>query len=862
MTLWRKLKYLLPSVRRVEERDMLEELEALAAIAEIKELGNRTRAAEEVRSVWGWPRIEEFYRDAQYAFRMMRANPGFATTVVLSLALGIGANTAIFSLIDALMLRWLPVRNPQELVLVKTRSKGDVSFRENFSYPIVRALAEQKDIFAGVAGFSGTGFLVGPPGSVNSVNGAWVTGEYYETLGLNPLTGRLLGRADDEPGAPDVAVITDGYWERQFSRNPGIIGQTIPVNGIPVTIVGVSPAGFTGANVGQIADITMPIANITQVNPTMAVLLNPGNFWLRALARPRDGVSARLAESRLQGVWPEIAARLLPPNFPSRLRKAFLETELQLAPGGTGHTFLREMFKKPLLVLMAAVGLVLLIACANVANLLLARASARQREIAIRLAIGAGRGRIVRQLLTESTLLAILGAVLGVGLAWATTRWLVDSFSAAWGKVTFDLTPNVHVLGFTALLAIGTGIFFGLAPALRATAVVGSRKSRLSSVLMTTQVALSLVLLIGAGLFVRTLQNLRNVDVGFNKEGVLLVSLDGRREGYQGASLAAFYDRLLARIGQLPGVLSASLSQGTPLGNGTWTERVARDGDLLPENENAIFLPVTPRFFETLQTPLLQGRDFNDHDTGTFKVAIVSEAFAQRYFPNENPVGQFLLASVTKPPSRLEIVGVVRNIATEGIRLNPYPTVYVSYRQREPQNANIELRAAGSLSQVAQAVRTELRAKLPSTAVEVHGLTEQVEASLIQERMMAMLGSGFGALALVLACVGLYGLLAYSVARRTKEMGIRMALGARPLVVEAMVVRDAVRLVLIGIALGLPTAWAASRLIASMLFHLKPTDPATLAGAALVLLAAALTAAYLPARRASRVNPMTALRHD
>jgi putative ABC transport system permease protein len=371
MTLWRKLKYLLPSVRRVEERDMLEELEALAAIAEIKELGNRTRAAEEARSVWGWPRIEEFYRDAQYAFRMMRANPGFATTVVLSLALGIGANTAIFSLIDALMLRWLPVRNPQELVLVKTRSKGDVSFRENFSYPIVRALAEQKDIFAGVAGFSGTGFLVGPPGSVNSVNGAWVTGEYYETLGLNPLTGRLLGRADDEPGAPDVAVITDGYWERQFSRNPGIIGQTIPVNGIPVTIVGVSPAGFTGANVGQIADITMPIANITQVNPTMAVLLNPGNFWLRALARPRDGVSARLAESRLQGVWPEIAARLLPPNFPSRLRKAFLETELQLAPGGTGHTFLREMFKKPLLVLMAAVGLVLLIACANVANLLL-----------------------------------------------------------------------------------------------------------------------------------------------------------------------------------------------------------------------------------------------------------------------------------------------------------------------------------------------------------------------------------------------------------------------------------------------------------------------------------------------------------
>uniref|UniRef100_Q01N82 Permease n=1 Tax=Solibacter usitatus (strain Ellin6076) TaxID=234267 RepID=Q01N82_SOLUE len=871
---WIKLKSLLPWYRRARERDMEEELKSLFAIADPGELGNVTRAAEEARAVWSWIWLEELYRDAQYAWRTLRHNPGFTATAVLSLALGIGANTAIFGLIDALMLRSLPVRDPQELVQLKMRSpRGGAMAGETFSYAIVNALAERKDIFQSVGGSNSTSFDVGPRGSMERVSGDWVTGDYYEALGLNAARGRLLGREDDRPGAPLAAVISYGYWERQFGSDPEVTGKTVTVDGVPVTIAGVSPRGFAGANVGAGADIAMAAAALPRLKPSAAGLLNPGNFWLRILARPQRGVSISQAKAHLAVVWPQISERVISTAWPAAQRKEMAESTFDLDAGGTGYSYLRQLFRRPLMVLMAVSGLVLLIACANVASLLLARAAARQREISIRLAIGAGRGRVIRQLLTESTLLSSLGAGLGICLAWLTSRSLVDTLRSGPYPVVFDLTPNWHVLGFASAVAMANGVVFGLAPAFHTTAMrrpgavrgdgrVTQQGSRLLSSLVSAQVALSLLLLVGAGLFMRTLQNLVSADPGFRREGVLLVDLDGRHEGYRDAALTAFYGDLLARVRRLPGVTAASISSHTPLNGSTWSEAVALKGQPIPARDNAILIAAGPNFFATMQTPLIAGREFDARDQGSFRVAIVNQTFAARFFPGRNPIGEYLSATVSRPASDLQIVGVVKDASTGSLRGISRPTVYVSYFERPVREGSLEIRAAGPLSQAAAAIRKELQPSFPNTPIEVRALNEQVERTLVQERLMARLAGGFGALGLVLACVGLYGLLAYSVARRTKEIGIRMALGAARSGVVWMVGRRALGLVGMGIAVGLPAAWLMSRSVQSMLFGLKATDPEVVAGAVMLLGAAGVAAAYFPATRAARVDPMTALREE
>jgi putative ABC transport system permease protein len=831
------------------------------------EFGSLEKHKEESRASFGLRLLDESLGDARYALRTFARNRAFTATAIVTLALGIGANTAIFSLLDALMLRWLPVPNPQALVQLRFKSDTANSASGSFSYAAIRALDDQRQIFSGVAGFSSFDSRIGTPGSSARVPVAVVTGSYYETLGLNPVVGRLLSRDDDRPGGPLVAVASYGYWERQFARSPMLPGQTVLMNGIPATIVGVSPRGFVGANVGQIADLTIPVAAFPLVMPEMAGSLGPGNYWLRVLARPQPALSTTEAQAQIATRWPRIAEAVVSPHWPADRKKATVDAVVELVPGGTGWTYLRNMYVRPLQVLMTVVAVVLLIACANVASLLLARASARQKEIAVRLAIGAGRGRIVRQLLVESALLSFAAAACAVGVASMTGRFLLDRLSTGPASVELDLTPNWHVLVFTAGVAIATAILFGLAPALQATGFGPSSalkeeargtasRSRLLPWLVTAQVALSLVLLVGAGLFVRTLQNLRSFDPGFTREGVLLVDLDGK-----GSKMST---ELLHEIRRVPGVVSASMSTHTPLSGSTWSEPAVPAGQPLPQRDNAVFVGAGPGFFATMRIPLLSGREFRDEDSATSAgVAMVNERFAKQHFPNQNPVGQHLTARLSGAPRDVEIVGVVKNTNTRSLRAAPPSTVYVPYvQQSNHSSATLEIRAAGTLSDVAQGVRQTLQSKFPDAPVDVRPFSAQVAATIVQERMMATLASGFGLLALALASVGIYGLLAYGVARRTKEIGIHMALGAQRRRVIALVLRGARQSLLIGLAIGLPAAMGASRWVESMLFGLKPTDPVAIVAAVVLLATVAHVAAYVPALRASRVDPLVALRHE
>jgi predicted permease len=836
------------------------------------ELGGVEQAKERVRSDRHGAGLDEAGRDVRYALRMFARNPGFTFVVLLTLALGVGANTAIFSLIDALMLRSLPVSKPAELVQLNLRARNDAFFGgESLSYAMIRALDAQQSVFSGVAGFSGLNVNVGDAGSVRQVHGALVTGSYYQTLGLAPVAGRLLNSGDDEPGAPLSAVISYGYWEREYARSASAVGQTIRGNGLPITIVGVSPRGFVGADAASVADITMTVATLPRLNPNAAPLLGKGTFFLRALARPAPGLSASAAAARLNVIWPGLSADVISPKWDAARRKEMAESLFVFEPGATGWSGLRAVYKQPLYVLMAVAGVVLLIACANVASLFLARASSRQREIAVRLAIGAGRRRIVRQLVTEGLLLSFAGAVLGVGVAAVAGRFLVDLISTGPFRVEFDLTPNWHVLAFSAALAIATGVVFGLAPAfsagrtapraalaavLKNDARSGAGRSRLLSSLVVMQVALSLVLVAGAGLFARTLRNLERVDPGFSGDNVLIVGGDLR----SGGLAQKFFDD----VRRVPGVEMATFATHTPLDGSAWTEPIVPAAQPVPRDDNARVIAAGPEFFDALTIKIRRGRSFTDRDArGNVPVAIVSQRYADREFPHRDPIGQLLKGTLMGKAATMEIVGVAADVQFGGLRSLPPATVYMPFAQFEGDLApSLIVRARGNVSEVRERIRTALQPLVPEAPLQVVVLSGQVSATIVQDRMMATLAGGFGALALILCSVGLYGLLAYSVARRSREIGIRMALGARASGVVGMVIGNGTRLVAMGFALGLPAAWLASKSVATMLFGLKPGDPLVLGGAMVLLFAAALVACYLPARRAARVDPLTALRQD
>jgi putative ABC transport system permease protein len=686
---------------------------------------------------------------------------------------------------------------------------------------------------------------------------------------------------DDRPGAPPAAVITDAYWSRKFARRPDVIGRTLLIEGVPVSIVGITPAGFSGAIVGDAADITLAIGVVSQVQPEQGWKISPGGRWLKVLARAREGLSHDALAAGLAVRWSHYLRSTVSPNLPADARSRALNSTLATRPGASGSSPLRNEFRSPLLVLMAAVGFVLLVACVNVANLLLARAASRDREFTLRSALGASRGRLARQLLTESALLAALGAILGVVMASWGTSVLIQLMSTgstgpdAVNAIALDVGPNWRVLTFATLAAVVTTLLFGMAPAWRVTfttpaAAMNAASPRLvrpggrvARLLVAAQVAISLPLLIGAGLFTRTLDHLRTLDRGFRHEDVLLIDLDARRTGKDEPALRAFYQQTLAFVEQLPSVKAASLSAVTPLMGGGIIMPIAVNGQPVRGDTDGEmhFNVIAPRYFEVLGTPIVLGRDFtNRDDAAAPSVAILNEAFVRQYMKDVVPLGQRV--SVVGSPHQMQVVGVVKDAVYENLRQSPPPTVYAAYLQSGVDTATLEIHAPGSLSQVTAAIRSEVQPKLAGKSLRVRTLTSQLESGLVRERLMTTLASVFGVLALSLAAVGLYGVQAFSVGRRTGEIGVRIALGARQSQVLREILYEAAQMVALGLAIGLPISWMASRLVSSMLFGVTAHDPITSVVSIAALAGAAFVAAFLPARRAAHVDPVVALRAE
>ena len=838
--------------------------------------GNATLVGEDVRQTWGWTALERLIQDLRYAVRMLRKSPVFSAVAILSLALGIGANSAIFTLIDAVMLRMLPVVAPERLVQIDpyfdTRKGG-------FSYPLYEQLRDHNHAFSGMLTVSKTPLrLTDEP--EGEAKGRYVSGNFFEVLGVRPLLGRAIIPEDDrisEGGGNPVIVISYSLWQRRFGGDPAALGKTLPVEGKPFTIVGVLPPKFFGLQIGEMLDFVIPIANETKIRPK-SWLADEFAGWLSVVGRLQPGVSPASARADLAVIFRQVNQAEAAQIGDAHNREIFLSRRIELTPASSGLSALRDRFSRPLLILMAVVGLVLLIACANVANLLLDRASSRRREMAVRLALGAGRRRLVRQLLTESLLLSTLGSLLALLLALWGSRFLVTMMANGRAPLHLDLHPDVRVLGFTAAICILTSILFGVAPAFRSTRVdagpalkEGARSATPSrawfgKALVMAQVALSLVVLMAAGLFLGTLRNLRTMDAGFERGGILLVSVDPGSAGLHGARLSAFYQALLLRLDALPGVRASSLSLITPIvGGGVDLNAHVEGYTPQPHEDNDVYVNrVSPGYFATFGTPLLAGRDFDWRDSADSPpVVIINETMARYYFHNANPLGHRVALGRGKPA---EIAGVVADARYMSLREPVHRTVYVDAFQNLPamdDSLRLEVRTAADPLQLLAAVRAEVRNL--GGAIPVKGETtfeRQIDESLIQERLMATLSGFFGALALLLAAIGLYGVLAYAVGRRTSEIGIRMALGADRRNVLWMVMRETVGLVIGGIVVGLPLTLAATRVLEKFLYGLTPADPLTMALAILTMLAAAAAAGYLPARRATRVDPMVALRYE
>jgi predicted permease len=818
-----------------------------------KTLGNTALILENTRATWGWTSLETFLQDLDYALRRLRKNCVFTATAVLSLAIGIGMNTSIFSLLDEVLLRTLPVNAPGDLVLMAEKSGARQNF--SFSTPQFRALAESETL-EGLAAFRPWRFKTATHGEAHFINGQLVSGNWFSIIGMSPFLGRALTEQDDRrPGGSPVAVLHYQYWKREFGADPNVIGHSIELQGHLLTIVGVTPPKFQGLEPGKEVDITVPLALQPLLMPGTPLLLSPDALWLRLIGRHKPGVSISQVQANLVGHW-------------AHLHPGVEDSRIEILPGGQGLYDLRHQFSLPLRLLMGAGALVLLVACANLASLLLARATSRRQEIALRLSLGASRGRLLRQLLTESMLLSIIGGIFGLAFALWGGPLLVALMSRGHAPIVLDLAIHTRTLVFTAAVTLATGVLFGIVPALRSTSsdslhgsrLVTGRPSRWTAALIISQVSLCMVVLACAGLLLGSLRRLRQVDAGFRPDHVLLMSIRPALSGYGGSRAAELYQDLYQRFSALPGVRSVTLSMDTPLGGVSYTAGASRP---VPSNPIQVSVnSVGPGFFETMGIPVRTGRDVSSRDNDrTAQVAVISQSVASHLFPGSNPLGE----RITIGGSSMEIVGVAKDTRYQSLRMPAQPMVYRPYLQMPDswEELFFGIRTVGDPEDILPAVRRELRETAPNVPVfSLSTLDQQVDATLVQERMVSTLSACFGMFALLLAAIGLYGRLDYAVVERTREIGIRLALGAQRPSVFWTILRDVLWLVVGGVAIGLPLAIASTRAIQSLLFGLQPFDPLTLTAVAITIVAAAAMAGFIPAHRASRVDPLEALRHE
>jgi len=810
-------------------------------------------------------------QDIVFGMRLLARNFGVTATVVLSLALGIGANAAIFSVVDAVLFRMLPVRNAEELVLLEDGS---------FSYPVFLHFRDHNQAFSGLLASAGVIRLsVEVNGQSELAEGQFVSGNYYSVLGTTAIVGRTLTEEDDVPGGHAVAVISHAYWNRRFGLDYSVIGKPISLNGIPFTIVGVTAPEFFGFKPGSSPDISVPIVTQPDIWKDVGSLVDSSRIgWLTVMGRLKSHMTAERARAELDVLYQQILTEAIassPPDQAPQLTKELATRKVKLTPGSKGLAALRKQFSKPLLVLMTVVGLVLLIACVNVAGLLLARGSARRKEIAVRLGLGASRRRLLQQLMTESMLLAVFGGALGLLFAYWGKELLMSMLFTGSVSTKLDIRLDTRVLGFTGIVSVLTGLLFGLVPAFRATrldlapALKGSARSLarvgprlgIARALVVCQVGLTLILLIAAGLFLRTFQNLNTFYPGFHSQNVLLFSVDPHLIGYPSTRMASLYKQLVERVHTVPGVESASLAWSNPMASIRRTRHISVTG-LSPRSDSSDLavrtIPIGPRYFETLGIPLLRGRDFGLEDSEKARrVAVVNQAMASYYFPNDSPIGKrFELGG----SGATEIIGVVRDSKYDNLREEAQRVVYLPFLQDQLSGMTLVVRAVSNPSSLISAIRHEIHTidnRLP--VFDVKTLEQQVDGSMVQERLIATLSGVFGVLALLLASIGLYGIMSYAVVSRTIEIGIRIAIGASQQSVLWMVLRETLILVLAGIVIGLPGALGTGRLISSLLFGLSARDPGTIVTAILVLLIVAGFAGYLPARRASHLNPVRVL---